>query len=176
MQRVLRAAADAFGKPFAKAPSGRGYGIVCTDYQNTYVAAAAEVKVDSSSGKIQVERIVCAQDLGEVINPEGATLQVEGGLTMGLGYVLSEEIRFHGGRILDENFGTYKIAKFSWVPKLETILLESDDVPAQGCGEPSITTMGGVIANAVFDAIGIRLYELPMTPARILRAIERAAG
>jgi CO/xanthine dehydrogenase Mo-binding subunit len=131
----------------------------------------AEVKVDKTSRVVRVLRVVCAQDTGEVINPEGVRLQIEGCITMGLGYVLSEEIRFMGGKILDENFDTYELPRFSWLPKIETVLVDNPDMPPQGCGEPAITPMGAVIANAVYDAIGLRLYELPMTPARVKKAI-----
>jgi len=171
MRNVLNAAAEKFGHRFAAAPSRRGLGIACTDYQGTYVATMAQVKVDESSGAVRVQRVVCAQDTGEVINPEGVRLQIEGCVTMGMGYVLREEIRFRGGKILDENFDTYELPRFSWLPKIETVLVDNSDIPPQGCGEPAITPMGAVIANAVYDAVGVRVYELPMTPARIKRAI-----
>jgi isoquinoline 1-oxidoreductase len=171
MQRVLRAAAEKFGSSFSPAPSGKGYGIACTDYLGTYVATMAEVKVDKNTGSVHVERIVCAQDTGEVINPEGVRMQIEGCLTMGLGYCLTEEIRFKDGRILDENFDTYEIPRFSWLPKIETVLVDNPEMAPQGCGEPAITTMGAVIANAVFDAAGVRMFTLPMTPARIKEAL-----
>ena len=90
---------------------------------------------------------------------------------MGLGYVLREEIRFSGGKILDENFDTYELPRFSWLPIIETVLVDNPEMPPQGCGEPAITPMGAVIANAVYDAVGVRLYELPMTPARIKKAM-----
>jgi nicotinate dehydrogenase subunit B len=173
MQNVLQAAADKFGYSFSKAPSGQGYGIACTDYLGTYLATMAQVKVNKSTGLIRVERIVCAQDTGEVINPEGVRMQIEGCLTMGLGYCLTEEIRFKHGRILDENFDTYEIPRFSWLPKIETVLVDNPDMPPQGCGEPAITSMGAVIANAVFDAIGVRMDTLPMTPARIKEALSQ---
>ena len=150
--------------------------MACTDYKGTYVATMAEVKVDETSGVVQVKRVVCAQDTGEVINPEGVRLQIEGCITMGLGYVLSEEIRFKGGKILDENFDTYELPRFSWLPQIETILVDNPAMPPKGCGEPAITPMGAVIANAVYDAIGIRLYELPMTPARVKKAIADASA
>ena len=171
MRKVLNAAAEKFGHRFAKAPTKRGFGIACTDYKGTYVATMAEVEVDEKSGMVRVQRVVCAQDTGEVINPDGVRLQIEGCVTMGLGYILREEIRFRGGQILDENFDTYELPRFSWLPKIETVLVDNAAMPPQGCGEPAITPMGAVIANAVYDAIGVRLYELPMTPARIKKAI-----
>jgi isoquinoline 1-oxidoreductase len=171
MQRVLGAAAEKFGWIPEKTPSGRGYGTVCLDYLGTYVAACAHVEVDKKTGQIRVTRVVCAQDMGVVINPQGAQMQIESCVTMGLGYSLSEEIRFKGGRILDANFDTYEIPRFSWVPKIETVLINNPELPPQGCGEPAITGMGAVLANAVFDATGVRFFELPMDPERVRKAV-----
>ncbi len=172
MQRVLKTAAEMFGHSIGKLPGGKGYGIACTDYRGTYVAAMAEVKVDAVSGQIRVERIVCVQDAGEVINPEGAIMQIEGGLIMGLGYVLTEEVHFKGGDVLDKNFDTYEIPRFSWLPEIETRLIDNPEMAPQGGGEPAITAMGAVIANAVYDAIGVRFFELPMTPDRVKAALK----
>ncbi len=169
-KRVLRAAADKFGGGFAPGPSGKGIGVAMSDDVGTCVATIAQVSVNQDRGTVQVERMVCVQDMGEVINPEGAKLQVESCLTMGLGYALREEVRFQGGAVLDENFDSYLLPRFSWVPKIEVVLLDSDLTP-QGGGEPAIPTVGAVLANAVFDACGARLYELPMTPSRIRAAL-----
>jgi nicotinate dehydrogenase subunit B len=171
MRRVLQAAAERFGHAWEKAPSGRGHGAALTDYHGTYVAAMAEVHVDRTTGTVKVERVVCAQDMGECVNPAGAVLQVEGCITMGLGYCLSEEVRFQGGKVLDQNFGTYRLPRFSWTPAMEVILVDNPDMPPQGGGEPAITLMGGILANAVHDAVGARVYTLPMTPERVLRAL-----
>jgi nicotinate dehydrogenase subunit B len=176
MRRVLLAAAERFGHAWEKAPSGKGYGMALTDYHGTYVAAMAEVRVDRATGEVKVERVVCAQDMGECVNPAGAVLQVEGCITMGLGYCLSEEARFQGGRILDENFGTYRLPRFSWMPAMEVILVDNPDLPPQGGGEPAITLMGGLLANAVHDAVGARAYTLPMTPGRVLAAMGCVSG
>jgi CO/xanthine dehydrogenase Mo-binding subunit len=110
--------------------------------------------------------------MGEVINPQGAKLQIEGCVTMGLGYVLSEEISFKGGEILDQNFDTYELPRFSWLPRIETLLIDNGEMAPLGCGEPAISPMGAVIANAVYDAIGVRLFELPMTPKKIREAVK----
>ncbi|MDZ7261649.1 MAG: molybdopterin-dependent oxidoreductase, partial [candidate division KSB1 bacterium] len=149
---VLKAAAEKFGWTPSKAPSGRGYGIACGMDSGTYVAHIAEVEVDKKTGQVQVKRVVCAQDMGLAINPQGAKLQIEGCIIMGLGYALTEEIHFRGGEILDRNFDTYEITRFSWTPKIETVLIDKPDSPAQGGGEPAIICMGGVVANAIFDA------------------------
>jgi isoquinoline 1-oxidoreductase len=173
MRRVLIAAAEKFGWKPEKAPSGRGYGISCGIDAGTYVAHIAEVEVDKNKGSVQVKRVVCAQDMGLSINPEGAKMQMEGCITMGLGYALTEEVHFKGGQILDLNFDTYEIPRFSWLPKIETVLIDAKDSPPQGGGEPAIICMGGVIANAIFDACSARLFQLPMTPERIKEAMNR---
>ncbi len=171
MRKVLQAAADAFGWKAAVAPSKRGYGIACNMDAGTCVATMAEVEVDPSNGSIKVVRIVCAQDMGIVVNPDGARMQIEGAITMGLGYTLTEELRFLGGEILDRNFDTYEIPRFSRVPRIEAVLVKNDDLAPQGGGEPPVTTTGAVIANAVFDAAGVRMFRLPMTADRVRQAI-----
>jgi CO/xanthine dehydrogenase Mo-binding subunit len=145
----------------------------------TCVATMAEVKVDRTTGKVSVLRIVCAQEMGVVVNPEGAKMQVEGGLTMGLGYALSEELRFRGGEIIDRNFDSYLLPRFSAVPRIEVVLVSNDALAPQGGGEPSVTTAGAVIANAVFDATGARASRLPLTPERVrtsLRGLPELPG
>jgi len=176
LRRVLKAAADAFGWKAGAGPSGQGRAIAVSADAGTYCAIAAEVAVDRKSGAITVKRIVAAQDMGIVINPDGAKMQMEGCITMGLGYVLSEELNFHGGEIADRNFATYELPRFSTVPRIETLLVKNDDLAPQGGGEPAIVPMGAAIANAVFDATGVRMYRLPMTPARVLAAFRSAAA
>ncbi|HEX9909976.1 MAG TPA: molybdopterin cofactor-binding domain-containing protein [Desulfatiglandales bacterium] len=173
MRRVLEAAAHKFGWKPSKAPSGRGCGVACGIRSGAYVATLAEVEVDRSTGKVQVKRVVHAQDMGLVINPEGAKQQVEGSIIMGLGYALKEEIHFKNGEIFDLNFETYQIPRFSWTPTIETVLIEENS-PPQGGGEPAIVCVGAVMANAIFDAIGVRLFQFPMTPERILAGMKRA--
>ncbi len=172
MRRVLEAVAQKFGWSPGKAPSGRGYGVACGTDVGTYVAHMAEVAVDKSTGNVQVKRVVCAQEMGLCVNPEGARLQMEGCLTMGLGYALAEEVRFTGGEIHDSNFDTYTIPHFSWLPEIETVILDAKNSPAQGGGEPAVICMGAVIANAVFDATGARLFQLPMTPERVKASVK----
>ena len=173
---VLEAAAKAFGWTPAPGPSGRGQGIACGVDSGSYAALAVAVTVDRASGKVRVERVVCAQDMGVVVSPDGATMQVEGCITMGLGYVLSEEVQIKDGRVLDENFDSYAVPRFSWLPRIETVLVKNDTLTPQGGGEPAIVPMGAAIANAVFDATGARLFRLPMTPARVKVALEQGKG
>jgi CO/xanthine dehydrogenase Mo-binding subunit len=172
MRGVLTAAAKQFGWTPSKTPGGRGYGISCGIDAETYVASMAEVEVDRSSGMIQVKRVVCAQDMGQVVNPQGATIQMEGCITMGLGYALSEEVRFNNGRLLDVNFDTYDIPRFSWVPEIETVIVPNPALEPKGGGEPAIVCMGGVLATGVYDATGAKVLQLPMTPQRVKKALE----
>ena len=173
MIRVLKAAAEKFGWKPAKAPSGRGWGIACGTDAGTWVATVAEVSVNKQSGEVQVQKVVCAQDMGLAINPEGATIQMEGCITMGMGYALREDIHFKGRQILDVNFDTYQIPRFSWLPKIETVIIDNKNADPQGGGEPAIITMGAVIANAIFDATGARVFQMPMTPERVKEALNK---
>jgi isoquinoline 1-oxidoreductase len=176
MRRVLETAAAKFGWKKAVSPSRRGVGIACGIDAGTYVALVAQVKVDAATGKVMVERIVCAQDMGVVINPDGAAMQMEGCLMMALGYTLSEEVRFDGGRILTKNFDTYELPRFSGMPALETVLVKNDELAPQGGGEPALVPVGAAVANAIFDATGGRTFEMPMTPDRVRRAVAAAGS
>ncbi len=173
--RVLEAAAEKFGYKPAAAPSGRGLGVAVGTDVGTWVAEIAEVQVDKRTGRVQVKRVVCAQDMGLAVNPQGAILQMEGCITMGLGYTLTEDVHFRNGMVLDRNFDTYELPRFSAVPKIETVLLDLKDQPTHGGGEPAIIIVGAVVANAIYDATGARLLQLPMTPERVRKAIAATA-
>jgi isoquinoline 1-oxidoreductase len=162
MRRVLEAAAKQFGWQPGRTPSGRGLGVACATDSGSYVATMAEVTVDKTTGHVQVKRIVCAEDQGVTVNPDGSRQQMEGSITMGLGYALTEEAHFRDGQVLERNFDTYELPRFSWVPQIETVLIENPEVPAAGGGEPPICGMGAVIANAIYDAVGARLLQLPI--------------
>jgi nicotinate dehydrogenase subunit B len=172
MKKILQTAADKFGWKTLKS-NGKGYGVALGIDAGTSVATIAEVEVDKKTGNVKVNRVVCAQDMGLVINPEGAAIQMEGCITMGLGYALREDIHFKNGEILDVNFDTYEIPHFSWLPKIETVIIDDKEAAPQGGGEPAIVTMGAVVANAIFDATGARVFQLPMSPDRVLEAVKK---
>jgi len=174
MRGVLEAVSKKFGWAARKKAGGVGYGVACGTDVNGDAATMAEVFVDKATGHIQVRRIAAAMDIGLIVNPDGALQQLEGGITMGLGYALAEEVHFKGGDILDRNYDTYVLPRFSWLPRIETVLVQNRETPSQGCGEPPIITIGALIANAVFDAIGVRLWQLPMTPERVKAALAKA--
>jgi nicotinate dehydrogenase subunit B len=170
MRRVLEAAARQFGWKAAKAPSRRGFGVACGIYSNAYNATMAEVSVQKDGG-VQVRRVVLALDVGVILNPDGMRQQAEGSVMMGLGYALSEQVRFQGGKVLNRNFDDYSIPRFSWMPKIDIVLVDNPQTPALGSGEPPIIAMGAALANAIYDACGARLLELPMTAERVKAAI-----
>jgi len=142
-------------------------------YALKLIPAMAEVEVDRSSGMIKVKRVVCAKDMGQVVNPKGATIQMEGCITMGLGYALSEEVRFKNDRLLDVNFDTYDIPRFSWLPQIETVIVPNPTLTPKGGGEPAIVCIGGVLATAVHGATGAKMRQLPMTPQRVKNALKK---
>jgi len=123
---------------------------------------------------VTVLKSIGAHDVGQAINPDAVAGQIEGGAAQGQGYALSEEIHFQNGKILDKNFDTYELPRFSWLPTIETVLVENNDLPPQGGGEPAIILMGALVANAIHDATGARLFQLPMTPERVKAAIANA--
>jgi nicotinate dehydrogenase subunit B len=170
VRSVLEAAAKRFGYKSAVGPSGRGIGIAVGLDAETYVAQIAEIKIDKANN-VTVKKVVCVQDMGVAINPEGSRMQIEGCIMMGLGYALSEEVRFKGGQMLVNNFDDYAVPRFSWLPEIDAFALKSEETP-KGCGEPAIVPVGAAIANAIFDAVGARLFEMPFTPARIAKAIK----
>jgi xanthine dehydrogenase molybdenum-binding subunit len=138
-------------------------------------AQMAEVEVDEETGQVRVLRLACANDVGRAINPMAVEGQIEGGAQMGLGYALSEELIVANGQVLNPDFHHYRLFTAADMPEIETILVETDDpggpFGAKGVGEMGGTPTAAAIANAIYDAIGIRLTDLPMTPERVLAAI-----
>jgi isoquinoline 1-oxidoreductase len=109
--------------------------------------------------------------MGQVVNPHGARVQTEGGVTMGLGYALYEDVPFNWGEVVVRNFDTYEITRFSTTAPVEAVFYDDMNAAPQGGGEPAIICVGGAIANAVFHASGARVTQMPVTPERILEKI-----
>ena len=99
-------------------------------------------------------------------------MQMEGCITMGLGYALTEEIEFQGGKILTANFQQYRLPRFSMLPAIDAFVIKNDALDPQGGGEPAIVPVGGAIANALFDSTGVRVFEMPLTPERVKGAAQ----
>ena len=170
MRRVLETAAKRFGWKAGKAPSRRGVGVACGTYSNACNATMAEVAVHPD-GRVQVKRVLIALDVGVQLNPDGLRQQAEGAVMMGMGYALSEQLRFQGGKVLTANFDDYQIPRFTSLPEIDVVLVDNPQMNALGAGEPPIIAMGAALANAVFDATGKRMLELPMTQERVKKAL-----
>jgi CO/xanthine dehydrogenase Mo-binding subunit len=146
-----------------------GRGVAFTRYENdqAIVACIAEVQVEKSTGFVRVKRLVAAHDCGLIINPDGVKNQIEGNMLQSLSRALKEEVRFERSRITSADWASYPILTFSEVPEMEIVLLDRPDQPALGAGEPSTVTTAPAVANAIFDATGVRLRQMPFTPERV---------
>jgi CO/xanthine dehydrogenase Mo-binding subunit len=151
--------------------SGRGISCVLYEGDNGYCALVAEVDVDQDSGSITVKRLVVANDCGPVSNPDGLRNQLEGGALHGVSRTLLEEVTWDSEKITSFDWKTYHpLALSASVPKIETVLVDRPDAEATGAGETAVTVVAAAIGNAVFDATGIRLRQVPFTPERVKAA------
>ena len=155
---------------------GRGFCFVHYKHNEAYVALAMQVAVDRASGKIKVERVVCAQDCGQIINPDGVRAQAEGSILQTLSRVLMEEVMFDRARVVSVDWASYPILRFSDVPKLDIELIDRPSLPPLGAGEAACTVVGAALANAVHDATGARLRTVPFTPERVKAAMASKAS
>lgn len=154
----------------------RGRGIAVTTRQGTIVAAVAEVQVDQSTGQVAVARVVVAHDCGLIVNPDGLKFQIDGNVIQGVSRTLMEEVAFDASGQRNLDWRSYPVITFSKVPEIEAVLINRPELPYTGAGEPSIVPIPAAIANAVFDATGVRLRVAPLTPGRVLSALRNAAG
>jgi CO/xanthine dehydrogenase Mo-binding subunit len=150
---------------------GRGVAFVHYKHNEAYVAMGAEVAVDRASGRIKVERIVCAHDCGLIVNPDGVRAQVEGNILQTLSRVMMEEVTFDRARVTSLDWGSYPIMRFSDIPRLDIDLVDRKDKKPVGAGEAACTPVGAAVANAVYDATGARLRTVPFTPERVKAAL-----
>jgi nicotinate dehydrogenase subunit B len=164
LRAVLLAAAERFGWASRNASPGHGFGTSCGTEKGSYVATCAEVLVDRESGQVRVLRVVEAFECGAIVNPEGLTNQVEGAVVQALGGALFERIEFSEGKVLTDKLSRYRVPRFSDVPEIEVVLLDRKDLPSTGAGETPIVGLAPAVANAIFDATGRRLRDLPLTP------------
>jgi CO/xanthine dehydrogenase Mo-binding subunit len=165
LKAVFQAAAEKFGWGRAKTSPDRGFGIAGGVEKGGYTATCAEVSVDRAGGHVRLERLVTSFECGAVVNPDGLRNQVEGANVMGIGGALFEAIEFADGRIVNSRFSRYRVPRFSDVPPIEVVLLGRKDLPSAGAGETPIVGVAPAIANAIFDATGVRLRSMPLAPS-----------
>jgi nicotinate dehydrogenase subunit B len=161
--------------PASSGAKASGRGVAVGDRSNTITAAVAEVEVDKSTGKVSVKRVILAHDCGLIINPDGLTNQIEGNVIQGVSRALLEEVQFNASGVTNLNWASYPILTFVDIPEVEVVLINRPEMQPLGGGEPSIVPVPAAIVNAVFDAIGVRLRELPLTPERVLGALKTAS-
>jgi CO/xanthine dehydrogenase Mo-binding subunit len=141
----------------------------------SFTAQVAEVSVDPETGEVRLLRLTTAHDVGKVLNPVDHQGQIEGAVVQGMGYGLSEELEVDEGRVVNLHFGDYKIPNVKDIPELKTLLLASESGPgpynARGIGENPIGPVAPAIANAVEDAVGARIRDLPITAEKVYRAL-----
>ena len=139
-----------------------------------YAAAVANVEVNKSTGKVTVRRVTLAHDCGLIVNPDGVKNQAEGNIVQGVSRALFEEVTFDSSGVTSLDWNSYPILKFPDLPDLDIVLINRPDVASLGAGELSTVPIPAAIANAIFDATGIRLREVPFTPKRILAGLQAA--
>jgi nicotinate dehydrogenase subunit B len=150
---------------------GRGFSHFFYDKPLSRAAAVVDVAVDRASGVVKVERVVAAFDLGRVINPDGVRNQMEGGIIQALSRTLKEQVTFDKSGVTSLDWQRYPILDFSEVPEIEIVLLDRPEEEPGGAGETQTPIIPGAVANAIFAAIGVRLTEMPFTPARVAQAL-----
>lgn len=173
---IHRSELSLFRAPFSDyLDAETGQGQAHPDY--VYGAQAIEVAVDTDTGEVTVLKSIAAHDIGQCINRAAVEGQIEGGSQNGQGYALSEEMLYVEGKLVTPSFSEYLMPTSMDMPKVQSILLESRSglgpFGAKGIGEPSLTPVAPAIANAVADAIGIRVFELPITPERVINALKQ---
>ena len=151
----------------------RGRGIAVSNRAETICGAVAEVEVDKSSGKVAVKRFFLSHDCGLIINPDGLKNQIEGNIIQGVSRALLEEVKFDSTGIKSLDWNSYPVIRFPDVPEIDIVLINRPEMPALGGGEPSSAPIAAAIANAIFDAVGVRLREAPFTPERVLAGLKK---
>ncbi len=148
---------------------GRGLGFARYKNRSAYCAVIAEVEVGEA---LRVKRVFAAVDAGQVVNPDGLANQIEGGIVQAISWTLKEQVLWDRDRVLSRSWETYPILRFDETPEVEVSIVERPDEPSLGTGESAAGPTAAAIANALFNALGVRARDLPLTPERIARAME----
>ena len=152
---------------------GKGYVPTGND-RETIVASVFDVEVNLRSGEISVKRVWVAHDCGLIINPEGVRCQIEGAVIQGISRALMEEVMFNRSTVTSRSWSSYQIARFTHLPEeIDIVLINRPDLPAVGAGEAATKNVWAGISNAVFDAVGLRLRQMPFTPESVQRELAK---
>ena len=165
---VLQAAAHKveWRSSHASSGDGEGWGMALAQYKNLqcYCAVIVKLRVDRQSGEVAFERVVIAADAGQAVNPDGLSNQLEGGFVQAASWTLFEEVKFDARGVTSVDWETYPIMTFESAPVIETLILNRPELPILGAGEAAQNPTPAAIANAIFDAVGLRLRDIPFTP------------
>jgi len=155
--------------------AGRGLSCVAYEGDNGYVAMVAAVDVDIATGRIVAKRLFVAQDCGPISNPDGMRNHIEGEALQGLSRALGEEVTWDAAKVTSVDWRTYHSLTLGFdVPAIDSVLINQPDAEATGAGETAITIVAAAIGNAVFDATGARIRQVPFTPERVKSAVQAA--
>jgi CO/xanthine dehydrogenase Mo-binding subunit len=154
--------------------TGRGVTYVKYELARTYVGAVADVEVNRKSGDITVKRVAIVQDCGQIINPDGVLNQIEGNVIQTVSRTLKEEVTFDRSRVTSVDWASYPILTFPEVPVVDIDLIDRPTEKPWGVGEPAASVVPSAIANAVFDAVGVRMRSVPLTPPKVRAALQNA--
>lgn len=181
---VVRAAADGYGwesRPAGPDPdadpaeremlTGRGIAFARYETEFAYAAVVAEVQVNPEDGRVRVSRVVVGHDCGLIVNPDGLMNQIEGNVIQGIGRALMEEVTWDDRQVTSLDWSTYHIPTFADIPRIESVLIDRPEEPALGAGEPAICPVVAAVGNAIFDATGVRLRDVPFTAERVRAAM-----
>jgi CO/xanthine dehydrogenase Mo-binding subunit len=150
----------------------QGRGIAYSQRNGTRVAVVAEVEVDRASGKIWARKFTVAHDCGQIINPDGLEKCIEGNIVQGVSRTLWEEVKFDNKNVTSVDWQTYPILDITETPeKVDFVLINHPELPPTGAGEPSIRPVAAAIANAIFDATGVRIRRVPFSPEHVKAAL-----
>jgi isoquinoline 1-oxidoreductase subunit beta len=177
LAHCLRVAAERAGWGTKKLPPHTGMGIAVSSAEErqspTWVAGIAEVTVDPSSGNYRINRVIIAMDPGLVVNPIGATAQIQGAALWGASQVLSERLSLRDGAIQQSNFHDYRPIRLADIPEIDVGLIQSGHHPS-GVGEPASTVVAPAVANAIYNAVGVRVRHMPITAEAVLSGLKKA--
>lgn len=151
---------------------GRGVAFVQYDNYSGYAAVIVQARVDRATGKVRVERVAVAHDCGLIINPDGLKNQIEGNIVQTLSRALLEEVRFDSTKVTSLDWAGYPIMRFSDMPdEIAITLIDRPTQPSLGAGEPAASPVMAAVANAIFDATGVRMRSVPFTAERVRAAV-----
>jgi CO/xanthine dehydrogenase Mo-binding subunit len=149
-----------------------GRGVAAANRANTMTAAVAEIEVDKTTGDVTVKKITLGHDCGLIVNPDGLKNQIEGNVLQAVSRALLEEVKFDSTGQKNLDWDSYPVIRFGQIPEVEIVLIDRPEMQPLGGGEPSIVPVTAAIANAIFDATGARLRQVPFTPQRVLDALK----